>query len=104
MLGGDADITQLLNVNQLRQPAHHAPSPNLMESAEVDVPEPVVPPPGVIATARGETDWPRDLQSRHVQPVLAAGNCCQQLALAIMNLQHSIFNVDFGPALVELPN
>jgi hypothetical protein len=43
MLGGDADVTQLLDVSQLWQPAHHAPPPHLLEGAEVDVPEPVVP-------------------------------------------------------------
>jgi hypothetical protein len=104
MLGGDVDVTQLINVSQLRQPAHHAPPPYLLEGAEVDVPEPVMPPPGIITTASGEVDRPCDLQSQHIQLVTTAGNPCQQSALTIKNLQDTIFNVDLGPALVELPN
>jgi hypothetical protein len=66
VLGGDADVTQLLNVSQLRQPAHHAPPPHPLESAEVDVPEPVVPPLGIITMAHSETERSCNLQLQHV--------------------------------------
>jgi hypothetical protein len=42
VLGDDADVAQLLNVSHLGQPAHHALPPHPLQSAEVDVPEPIM--------------------------------------------------------------
>jgi hypothetical protein len=90
VLGGDVDVTQLLNVSQLLQPTHHALPPHLLQGAEVDVPKQIMPPPGIVGTTCGEADRHRDLQSQHIQPVPAAGNRCQQLALTIMDPQDTI--------------
>jgi hypothetical protein len=66
VLGGDADVAQLLNMSPLRQPTHHALSPHLLQSTEVDVPESIMPPPDIIAMMCGEADRSRDLQSQHI--------------------------------------
>jgi hypothetical protein len=66
------------------------------------MPEPIMPPPGIIATTCDEADRPRNLKSQHIQPIPVVGNPCQQPALMITDLQDTILDVNLGPDLIEL--
>jgi hypothetical protein len=66
VLGHHAGVAQLLDVVDLRHPAHHLLTLELPERLEVEMPKPLMPMLGLIISTSGEAEGPSHLHVKHV--------------------------------------
>jgi hypothetical protein len=59
-------IAQLLDVDDQRHPTHHLLTPELPERLKVEMPEPLMPAPGLIISTRDEAEGSGHLHVKHM--------------------------------------
>jgi hypothetical protein len=92
-LGHHACVAQLLDVVNLRHPAHHLLTPKLPEHLEVEMPESFVPSPSLIVSTSGEAEGPDHRHVKHVQPVVPAVDLGEKTAAAVPDPEHPSVNL-----------
>jgi hypothetical protein len=101
-LGHDTGVTQLLNVVDLRHPAHHLLTSELLKCLEVEMPKPFMLAPGLIILMSGKAEGPGHLHVKHVQPVVPAVDLGEKTTAAVPDPEHPSVNLHSRAALIKL--
>jgi hypothetical protein len=101
VLGHHACVTQLLDVVDLRHPAHHLLTSELMERLEVEMPKPLVPIPGLIISMRDKAEGSGHLHVKHVQSVAPAVDLGEKVTATVLDPEHPLANLHSQAALIE---
>jgi hypothetical protein len=83
VLGHHAGVAWLLDMVDLRHPAHHLLVPELPERLKVEMPKPLVPMLGLIISTSGEARGLSYLHVKHVQPVVPTVDLCEKAITAV---------------------
>jgi hypothetical protein len=102
VLGHHACVAQLLDVVDLRHPAHHLLAPDLPERLEVEMPKPLVPMPSLIVSTSDEAEGLDHLHVKHVQPVALAVDFGEKATTAVPDPKHPSVNLHSRASLVKL--
>jgi hypothetical protein len=102
VLGHHACVAQLLDVVDLRHPAHHLLAPDLPEHLEVEMPKPLMPKPSLIVSTSDEAEGLDHLHVKHVQPVALAVDLGEKATTAVPDPEHPSVNLHSQASLVKL--
>jgi hypothetical protein len=102
VLGHHAGVPQLLDVVDLRHPAHHLLAPELPERLDVVMPKLLVPTPCLIISMSGEAEGPSHVHVKHVKPIAPVVDLGEKATAAVPNLKHASINLDARATLVNL--
>jgi hypothetical protein len=100
-LGHHAGVSHLLDVVDLRHPAHHLLTPELPKRREVEMPKPFIPAPGLIVSTSGEVEGPGHLHVKHIQPVAPTVDLSEKTTATVLDSEHPSINLHSRATLVE---
>jgi hypothetical protein len=86
-----------------RHAAHHGVLAELVQRLEVEVAEPLVLAPGVIALPRGKADQLRGLEVEDIEATRPAVHLDEKMSTTIRDAKHALVNLHLGPTFIELP-
>jgi hypothetical protein len=69
----------------------------------VEVVEPLMPAPGIVALPRGEADRLRGLKVEDVEATRRAVHLDEKMFAMIPYGKHTLVNLHLGPTFIELP-
>jgi hypothetical protein len=101
VLGHHVCVAQLLDVVDLRHPAHHLLAPELPERLEVEMPKLLMLMPGPIISTSGEAEGPSHLHVKHVQPVAPMVDLGEKATAAAPDPEHPLINLHSRAGLVK---
>ena len=93
LIGDDAGVTELPDMFDRRQPAHHVVLGELVEHVEVEVAVAFMPAPRFIILARGEAERLRRLEVEDVEMIHAVLDLDEKPTVLVPNPQHTSINL-----------